>query len=100
MDVSLWGRPTESDDAPARPEPPDTFARDEENEADSAEMGGMEKYACAFCGELNEIFMDRTAARRQQFTEDCEVCCRPNLVTVFYDPDGGTWIDAEQEYDA
>lgn len=99
MDTYLWGRSYDADGRDAA-EPPDTFARDEENEADSAEAGGMEQYACAFCGETNEVFVDRTAARRQQFTEDCEVCCRPNLITVFYDPDGGTWIDAEQEYDA
>ena len=100
MDTYIWKEEADVEESPSWPGPADTFARDEENEADSTEAGGMEQYACAFCGELNEVFVDRTAARRQQFTEDCEVCCRPNLVTVFYDPDGGTWIDAEQEYDA
>lgn len=99
MDTSLWGRWNERERGDIK-EPADTYARDEENEADSAEAGGMEEYACAFCGEVNEVFVDRTAARRQQFTEDCEVCCRPNLITVYYDPDGGVWMDAEQEYDA
>jgi hypothetical protein len=72
----------------------------DENEVDENEAGSMERFACAFCGEMNDLFVDRTASKHQQFTEDCEVCCRPNLVTVYIDPDGGTWIDAEQEYEA
>lgn len=72
----------------------------DENEADASEAGGMEEFVCAYCGEMNEVFVDRTASKRQQFTEDCEVCCRPNLVSIYLDPDGGAWVDAEQEDDA
>ncbi|HEY3413456.1 MAG TPA: CPXCG motif-containing cysteine-rich protein [Armatimonadota bacterium] len=72
----------------------------DEDEADSAEMGGVETYTCAFCGEPNELFVDRTASKHQQFTEDCDVCCRPNLITVQIDPDEVLWIDAEQEDEA
>jgi hypothetical protein len=72
----------------------------DEDEVDSAELGETETYMCAFCGEANELFVDRTAAKRQQFTEDCDVCCRPNLITVLTDPDGVLWIDAEQEDEA
>jgi len=72
----------------------------DENEADSSEAGGMETFACAFCGEENEVFIDRTVSKRQQFTEDCEVCCRPNLVTVYIDPDASVWVDAEREDEA
>lgn len=72
----------------------------DEHEADESEAGGMEQFACAYCGEPNEVFVDRTASKRQQFTEDCEICCRPNLVSIFLDPDGGVWVDAEQEDDA
>jgi hypothetical protein len=72
----------------------------EEDEADSSELGETESYACAFCGELNEMFVDRTVSKHQQFTEDCDVCCRPNLITVQTVPDGGVWIEAEQEDEA
>ncbi|HEY3269085.1 MAG TPA: CPXCG motif-containing cysteine-rich protein [Armatimonadota bacterium] len=72
----------------------------DEDEVDSSAAGGVETYTCAFCGELNELFIDRTAARRQQFTEDCDVCCRPNLITVVIDPDGVLSIEAEQEDEA
>jgi hypothetical protein len=60
-------------------------------------------YACDFCGEMNAVSFDATAfvhARRQQFTEDCAVCCRPNLLTVEIDRDGFVSLEVEREYDA
>jgi hypothetical protein len=72
----------------------------EDDETDSAEAGCTEVYTCAFCGEENEILVDRTVSKKQQFTEDCDVCCRPNLITVQFDPEGVVWIDALQEDEA
>jgi hypothetical protein len=43
-------------------------------------------FQCAYCGAVNEIDVDESAAMTQRFTEDCQVCCRPNLVTVTIDP--------------
>jgi hypothetical protein len=43
-------------------------------------------YACAFCGEENDTFVDPGGGARQVYTEDCAVCCRPNLITVTLDP--------------
>ena len=40
------------------------------------------EYACAYCGETNETFVDPTAGLKQLYVEDCEVCCRPNVVKV------------------
>lgn len=57
-------------------------------------------YDCAFCGEENEVFVDGSGARRQQFTEDCEVCCRPNLLTIQIERDDWVSIAVEREYDA
>ena len=57
-------------------------------------------YGCAFCGEDNEVFVDRGGGRRQIFTEDCTVCCRPNLITLTLDEDGGADIEVTQEYEA
>ncbi len=57
-------------------------------------------YACAFCGEDNEILVEPSAGRRQTFTEDCAVCCRPNLISLALDEDGGVWIEASREYEA
>ena len=57
-------------------------------------------YACAFCGEENELFLDASGGRRQTFTEDCTVCCRPNLITLSFDADGDAEIEVTQEYEA
>ena len=57
-------------------------------------------YTCAFCGEENEVFVDPGGGRRQIFTEDCAVCCRPNVLTLTLDDDGDVQLQAVQEYDA
>ena len=57
-------------------------------------------YACAFCGEDNDTFVDPGGGPRQVYTEDCAVCCRPNLITVTIDADGDTQLDVTQEYEA
>ncbi len=57
-------------------------------------------YSCAFCGEDNEVFVDPSGGRRQTFTEDCTVCCRPNLITLTIEDDGEVLLDAAQEYEA
>ena len=58
------------------------------------------EYACAFCGEENEVVPDQTGGRRQTFTEDCTVCCRPNLITLTFGDDGDVELEVIQEYDA
>jgi hypothetical protein len=57
-------------------------------------------YECAFCGEENEILVDVSGGRRQSFTEDCAVCCRPNLIVLVIDEEGDVELQVTQEYDA
>ena len=57
-------------------------------------------YECAFCGEENEVLVDPSGGRRQTFTEDCAVCCRPNLITLVIGDDGDVELQATQEYEA
>ena len=61
---------------------------------------GPVSYSCAFCGEENDVFVDPSGGRRQTFTEDCTVCCRPNLITATIDDDGDVELDVTQEYEA
>ena len=42
-------------------------------------------YACAGCGEWNATTVDESAGNRQSYVEDCQVCCKPNLLRVQYD---------------
>jgi hypothetical protein len=55
-------------------------------------------YACAGCGEWNETSVDESAGRHQEYVEDCQVCCKPNLLRIHWD--AGTaqfFIEAELE---
>ncbi|HEY4611655.1 MAG TPA: CPXCG motif-containing cysteine-rich protein [Bacteroidota bacterium] len=55
-------------------------------------------YACAYCGEPNEVFVDHSAGNKQQLVEDCAVCCRPNVIRIFVDSESGSIsINAEFE---
>jgi hypothetical protein len=55
-------------------------------------------YVCAGCGEWNETSVDESAGRRQRYVEDCQVCCKPNLLRVIWDAGGGAFvIEAELE---
>jgi hypothetical protein len=37
---------------------------------------------CPFCGQTDELSVDLGGGRRQVYTEDCAVCCRPRVVHV------------------
>jgi hypothetical protein len=43
-------------------------------------------FQCAGCGEWNASSVDESAGREQSYVEDCQVCCKPNLLRVSYDP--------------
>ena len=47
-------------------------------------------FQCAACGQWNETSPDPSAGRRQQYVEDCQVCCKPNVLMVEYD--GEEWV--------
>ncbi|MGF1536283.1 MAG: CPXCG motif-containing cysteine-rich protein [Elainellaceae cyanobacterium] len=42
-------------------------------------------YTCAFCGESSTTFVDLTGGFQQSYIEDCQVCCRPNVLYVVVD---------------
>ncbi|MGK7941068.1 MAG: CPXCG motif-containing cysteine-rich protein [Crocosphaera sp.] len=43
------------------------------------------EYTCAFCGESNTTFVDISAGNYQSYIEDCQVCCRPNILYLEID---------------
>jgi hypothetical protein len=49
-------------------------------------------FQCAGCGEWNETVVDGSAGSRQSYVEDCQICCKPNVLLVVWDP-------SAQEYD-
>ena len=42
-------------------------------------------FQCSYCGEWNSTDVDESAGPLQQYVEDCEVCCQPNLLSVRFD---------------
>lgn len=44
-------------------------------------------WTCQYCSVENEVWIDLTIEGKQDFIEDCRICCRPNriIVTVAYD---------------
>jgi Cysteine-rich CPXCG len=44
-------------------------------------------FQCAGCGEWNETTVDGSAGRTQSYVEDCQVCCKPNVLRISYDPE-------------
>ena len=73
---------------------------DSEDDPDEGALNADHPYWCAFCGEENSVFVDSSGSRRQKFTEDCAVCCRPNLITITIERTGAVNIEVEREYDA
>ncbi len=57
----------------------------------------MAGWFCAVCGSENETPVDPALGLTQKFTEDCRVCCRPNLlrIRVFSAED----VSVEAEFD-
>ena len=45
------------------------------------------RFQCAGCGEWNETTVDEAAGTRQSYVEDCQVCCKPNVLRVSWVPD-------------
>jgi hypothetical protein len=52
---------------------------------------------CPYCGEINEIALDPGSGAQQEYTEDCQVCCRPWRVRVRYDVSGAAEVSVEPE---
>ena len=58
---------------------------------------GEYRFACPYCSAEISIAVDVAGGRRQAFTQDCEVCCRPIAIRLEVDGAGVTRFSAEQE---
>ena len=57
-------------------------------------------YVCPSCGERIVVPVDGSQGVEQEYVEDCPVCCRPNVIHVELDGEGGeprVWAEAEGE---
>lgn len=52
---------------------------------------------CPYCGESIGLLID-CSVEQQQYTEDCQVCCSPILLSIAIDTDGHiSAVTAQQE---
>jgi transcription elongation factor Elf1 len=54
-------------------------------------------YVCDSCGEEIVVPVDLSAGARQDYVEDCPVCCHPMRLHVDIDDDGEARIEGEHE---
>lgn len=58
----------------------------------------MEKeFRCPYCFEPNTILIELENSSSQKITSDCEVCCNPIIINVFYSKDDEIEINVERE---
>jgi hypothetical protein len=55
--------------------------------------------SCPYCGEPVDIALDPGSGSRQEYVEDCQVCCRPWQVHVTYLADGSAEVTVEASDD-
>ena len=60
-------------------------------------MDDLTPRSCPSCGEPIEILLDISAGRKQEYVEDCPVCCRPYVVSVVYERDGTARVSLRPE---
>jgi hypothetical protein len=48
---------------------------------------------CPYCEQEIEILLDWGGAERQEYEEDCQVCCRPWRVSVRFNQDGTAAVE-------
>lgn len=61
-------------------------------------MQNTADYDCAYCGETNTTFVDISGGSQQSYVEDCQVCCRPNILYVRIDEET-LEIEIDSEYE-
>jgi hypothetical protein len=55
-------------------------------------------FQCAGCGQWNDTTVDESAGGRQSYVEDCQVCCKPNVLHIEWDRSARAYtISAELE---
>ena len=62
-------------------------------------MNDEATYLCGACGEEIVVPVDVSQGERQEYVEDCPVCCHPNVIHVYVDDDGRVDVDSEPEQD-
>lgn len=57
------------------------------------------RVSCPYCGQTIALAVDASAGD-QDYTEDCQVCCRPMVVAVWIGADGDPAVRVQSEDEA
>ena len=60
-------------------------------------MNDEATYVCGACGEEIVVPIDVSQGERQEYVEDCPVCCRANIIRVEVDEQGEVSVWSELE---
>ena len=100
--AAMRTHPDEESDRPTDPDPSLRSGQDRDEDAwlddefplgdGVAETEGV--VVCPYCGEPNEVALDPGSGERQDYVEDCQVCCQPWRVVVEYHGDGSVDVFA------
>jgi hypothetical protein len=60
-------------------------------------MSDEASYTCDWCGEEIVVPVDASGGERQEYVEDCPVCCQPNVIVVEVDDEGNAQVWARRE---
>lgn len=76
--------------------------KEESQRSPDGETGFLDNeasYVCNSCGEAIVVPLDTSGGQRQEYVEDCPVCCNPNVIHVEFDPHGrpSLWSRSEQD---
>ncbi|MGH7644704.1 MAG: CPXCG motif-containing cysteine-rich protein [Gemmatimonadales bacterium] len=70
----------------------DAESFEDEGAPDAAALQTEAEVTCPHCGETMSIALDPAGGRSQDYVEDCEVCCRPWRVRLWYDATGAAEV--------
>jgi transposase-like protein len=79
----------------AESEQPESFDDQDEAAADATALETEAEVNCPHCGETLTIALDPAGGRSQDYVEDCEVCCRPWRVKLWYDASGAAEVQVQ-----
>lgn len=73
----------------------DDESEDHEASPDDAALDTEAGVVCPHCAASVSITLDPAGGKVQEYVEDCEVCCRPWKVQVWYDAKGVADVQLE-----
>ena len=75
------------------------FEDDDSLETEISSLNENAGYVCNSCGEEIVVPLDISQGQRQEYVEDCPVCCNPNVIFVEFDAAGevNVWSRSEQD---